>query len=157
MSNLVFNFKSKKIKNIKNPKFILGGKGANLAQMGKLGLPVPPGFTISTGVCEIFLAWHSTPSTSDEYWDRAKTFLDRAISIAPTKYEPREEYAYFQLNLAYYMVGKGDLEGAYREAVGAAKKFKAVPDYFVDGAPRGHRVAEGVRSTEKLLKRLKNT
>ena len=54
MSNLVFNFKSKKIKNIKNPKFILGGKGANLAQMGKLGLPVPPGFTISTGVCEIF-------------------------------------------------------------------------------------------------------
>ena len=54
MNNLVFNFKSKKIKNIKNPKFILGGKGANLAQMGKLGLPVPPGFTISTGVCEIF-------------------------------------------------------------------------------------------------------
>ena len=54
MNNLVFNFKSKKIKKIKNPKFILGGKGANLAQMGKLGLPVPPGFTISTGVCEIF-------------------------------------------------------------------------------------------------------
>ena len=54
MSNLVFNFKSKKSKNLKNPKFILGGKGANLAQMGKLGLPVPPGFTISTEVCEIF-------------------------------------------------------------------------------------------------------
>ena len=54
MSNLVFNFKSKKIKKIKNPKFILGGKGANLAQMGKLGLPVPPGFTISTEVCQIF-------------------------------------------------------------------------------------------------------
>ena len=50
MSNLVFNFKSKKIKKIKNPKFILGGKGANLAQMGKLGLPVPSGFTISTGM-----------------------------------------------------------------------------------------------------------
>ena len=54
MSNLVFNFKSKKSKNLKNSKFILGGKGANLAQMGKLGLPVPPGFTISTEVCEIF-------------------------------------------------------------------------------------------------------
>ena len=53
MSNLVFNFKSKKIKKIKNPKFILGGKGANLAQMGKLGLPVPPGFTISTGVLSL--------------------------------------------------------------------------------------------------------
>ena len=55
MSNLVFNFNSKKSKNLKNPKFILGGKGANLAQMGKLGLPVPPGFTISTEVCEIYL------------------------------------------------------------------------------------------------------
>ena len=57
MNNLVFNFKSKKIKKIKNPKFILGGKGANLAQMGKLGLPVPPGFTISTGVCEISVSY----------------------------------------------------------------------------------------------------
>lgn len=112
---------------------------------------------LGSGVCEIFLAWHSTTSASDQYWNRAKTFLDRAISIAPTKYEPREEYAYFQLNLAYYMASRGDLEGAYREAVGAAKKFKAVPEYFVEGAPRGHRVAEGVRSTEKLLKRLKRS
>jgi len=32
----------------------LGGKGANLAKMGKLGLPVPPGFTISTEVCDLF-------------------------------------------------------------------------------------------------------
>ena len=33
---------------------MLGGKGANLAQMAHLGLPVPPGFTISTKVCEYF-------------------------------------------------------------------------------------------------------
>jgi hypothetical protein len=33
---------------------LLGGKGANLAQMAKLKLPVPPGFTISTRVCEYF-------------------------------------------------------------------------------------------------------
>ena len=46
MSKLVYNFKSKKTKKIKNPKNILGGKGANLSEMGKLGLPVPPGFTI---------------------------------------------------------------------------------------------------------------
>ncbi|MEL6286808.1 MAG: pyruvate, phosphate dikinase, partial [Pseudomonadota bacterium] len=32
----------------------LGGKGANLAEMAKLGLPVPPGFTITTGVCTAF-------------------------------------------------------------------------------------------------------
>ena len=33
---------------------LLGGKGANLAEMAGLGLPVPPGFTISTQVCAAF-------------------------------------------------------------------------------------------------------
>lgn len=37
-------------------KSLLGGKGANLAEMAKLGLPVPPGFTISTDVCTYFYA-----------------------------------------------------------------------------------------------------
>ena len=54
MKKLILNFKSKEIKNIKTSKNYLGGKGANLSQMGKMGLPVPPGFTISTKVCEIF-------------------------------------------------------------------------------------------------------
>jgi pyruvate,orthophosphate dikinase len=35
-------------------KNLLGGKGANLAEMASLGLPVPPGFTISTEVCTYF-------------------------------------------------------------------------------------------------------
>ena len=35
-------------------KNILGGKGANLAEMTILGIPVPPGFTISTDVCTYF-------------------------------------------------------------------------------------------------------
>ena len=55
MSKLIFNFNSKKVKKIKNPKNILGGKGFNLSEMGRMGLPVPPGFTISTNVCELFL------------------------------------------------------------------------------------------------------
>ena len=54
MKKFVFNFNSKESKKLKNSKNILGGKGANLAEMGKLGLPVPPGFTISTEVCELF-------------------------------------------------------------------------------------------------------
>ena len=54
MKKLVFNFKSKDTKKIKKPKNILGGKGANLSEMGKMGLPVPPGFTISTEVCDLF-------------------------------------------------------------------------------------------------------
>ena len=54
MSKVVFNFNDKGAKKLKNKKNILGGKGANLGEMGRLGLPVPPGFTISTQVCDIF-------------------------------------------------------------------------------------------------------
>ena len=54
MNKLILNFKSKDTKKIRNPKNFLGGKGANLSEMGRMGLPVPPGFTISTKVCEIF-------------------------------------------------------------------------------------------------------
>ena len=38
-----------------NDKALLGGKGANLAEMSNLGLPVPPGFTITTDSCIKFL------------------------------------------------------------------------------------------------------
>ena len=38
----------------KNMKDVLGGKGANLAEMAGIGLPVPPGFTVSTEVCNLF-------------------------------------------------------------------------------------------------------
>ena len=54
MKKFIFNFKSNKIKKIKLPKNILGGKGANLSEMGRMGLPVPPGFTISTEACNLF-------------------------------------------------------------------------------------------------------
>ena len=54
MNKLIVNFKSKDSKKIKNPKNFLGGKGANLSEMGRMGLPVPPGFTISTKVCDLF-------------------------------------------------------------------------------------------------------
>ena len=40
----------------KEQKFLLGGKGANLAEMTKLGLPVPPGFTITTEACNAYMA-----------------------------------------------------------------------------------------------------
>tara|TARA_B100002051_G_scaffold249297_1_gene259906 strand:- start:8224 stop:10881 length:2658 start_codon:yes stop_codon:yes gene_type:complete len=54
VKKLVYNFKSKDTKKIKFPKNILGGKGANLSEMGRLGFPVPSGFTISTEVCDLF-------------------------------------------------------------------------------------------------------
>ncbi|WP_229867783.1 PEP/pyruvate-binding domain-containing protein, partial [Streptomyces chryseus] len=39
----------------RNLKDLLGGKGANLAEMTNLGLPVPPGFTITTEACKVYL------------------------------------------------------------------------------------------------------
>ena len=40
---------------------LLGGKGANLAEMTRMGLPVPPGFTITTEACRYFLEHGHTP------------------------------------------------------------------------------------------------
>jgi pyruvate, orthophosphate dikinase len=45
----------------KDKKDLLGGKGANLAEMTRLGLPVPPGFTITTEACRHYLAQGSEP------------------------------------------------------------------------------------------------
>jgi pyruvate, orthophosphate dikinase len=45
----------------KDQKDLLGGKGANLAEMTNLGLPVPPGFTISTETCRAYLAEGGEP------------------------------------------------------------------------------------------------
>jgi pyruvate, orthophosphate dikinase len=45
----------------KDQRDLLGGKGANLAEMTNLGLPVPPGFTITTEACQAYLAEGSEP------------------------------------------------------------------------------------------------
>src|SRR3954463_4274693 len=52
----------------KEQKFLLGGKGANLAEMTNLGLPVPPGFTITTEACNAYMAGGDTlpPGLMDE-------------------------------------------------------------------------------------------
>jgi pyruvate,orthophosphate dikinase len=50
----------------RNLKDLLGGKGANLAEMTNLGLPVPHGFTITTEACRHYLAEGSVPSGLDQ-------------------------------------------------------------------------------------------
>jgi hypothetical protein len=42
-------------------KSLLGGKGANLAEMTRIGIPVPPGFTITTEVCRLYLQGPALP------------------------------------------------------------------------------------------------
>lgn len=50
----VYSFGAGKADGDGSMKALLGGKGANLAEMSRIGLPVPPGFTITTEVCTYF-------------------------------------------------------------------------------------------------------
>src|SRR5436305_9418383 len=56
----VYLFGNKKADGDGSMKPLLGGKGANLAEMTRIGLPVPPGFTITTEVCTYFYAHKKT-------------------------------------------------------------------------------------------------
>ena len=56
MAKWVYNFGAGKADGSAKLRELLGGKGANLAEMANLGLPVPPGFTISTEVCTHYYA-----------------------------------------------------------------------------------------------------
>src|SRR6266699_1826392 len=54
MAKWVYTFGDGKAEGGADMRDLLGGKGANLAEMANLGLPVPPGFTITTEVCTYF-------------------------------------------------------------------------------------------------------
>ncbi len=73
----VYSFGSDQSEGDSSMKNLLGGKGANLAEMSKMGLPVPPGFTISTELCT-------------KYYENSKSFpesLDSEIKNAITTIE----------------------------------------------------------------------
>ncbi len=69
MNKLVFNFKEGN----KDMKSILGGKGANLAEMTNIGLNVPPGFTISTEACIEYY------NREKEIWDELHRQMDEKL------------------------------------------------------------------------------
>jgi len=60
MTDWVYTFGDGKAEGDATMKNLLGGKGANLAEMSNIGLPVPPGFTITTGVCTYYYANEDT-------------------------------------------------------------------------------------------------
>lgn len=53
-TKFIYSFGKGKAEGNKNQKNLLGGKGANLAEMSAIGLPIPPGFTISAEVCKYY-------------------------------------------------------------------------------------------------------
>jgi pyruvate, orthophosphate dikinase len=62
VGKFVFFFGNGQAEGDKGRKDLLGGKGAGLAEMTSLGLPVPPGFTLSTEVCTAFTKSGAVPS-----------------------------------------------------------------------------------------------
>ncbi len=63
----------------KDLKDLLGGKGANLAEMTNLGLPVPPGFTITTEACQAFLNSGNEPEGLGQEVSEHLAALERAM------------------------------------------------------------------------------
>jgi pyruvate,orthophosphate dikinase len=63
----------------KDLKDLLGGKGANLAEMTNLGLPVPPGFTITSEACRHYLEHGSVPEGLDDEIGRYLGALEREM------------------------------------------------------------------------------
>jgi pyruvate,orthophosphate dikinase len=63
----------------KDLRDLLGGKGANLAEMTNLGLPVPPGFTITTEACQAYLADGKEPESLRSEVDEHLASLEAAI------------------------------------------------------------------------------
>jgi len=63
----------------KDMKELLGGKGANLAEMTNLGLPVPPGFTITTDACRAYLETGAVPGELAEEIDRHVDLLQQKM------------------------------------------------------------------------------
>ncbi|TIC89114.1 pyruvate, phosphate dikinase [Nocardioides sp. GY 10113] len=63
----------------KDQKDLLGGKGANLAEMTRLGLPVPPGFTISTDACRAYLEHGAEPTELEAEVDAHLWALERRM------------------------------------------------------------------------------
>ncbi|HRQ61041.1 MAG TPA: pyruvate, phosphate dikinase, partial [Alphaproteobacteria bacterium] len=73
MTQWVYGFGGKKTDGNATMKDLLGGKGANLAEMASLGLPVPPGFTIATEVCGYYYDHNKS------YPDALKAQVEQAL------------------------------------------------------------------------------
>jgi len=74
MAQWVYSFGEGKAEGSADMRNLLGGKGANLAEMSNLGLPVPPGFTITTELCTYYYA------NDRKYPDELKTQVEKALA-----------------------------------------------------------------------------
>ena len=80
MAQWVYTFAGGESEGSADMRNLLGGKGANLAEMANLGLPVPPGFTISTALCTYYYDNGETyPDELTEQVNKAIAFVERHV------------------------------------------------------------------------------
>jgi pyruvate,orthophosphate dikinase len=75
----VYGFSSEKTDGDKSQKDLLGGKGANLAEMCNLKLPVPAGFTVSTEACLDY--YKQDKAISSEIKDQVTTLVQKYLCL----------------------------------------------------------------------------
>src|SRR6202142_4611467 len=79
-SKYVYLFGAKKSDGNGTMKPLLGGKGAKLAEMSRIGLPVPPGFTLTTEVCTYYYDNKKTyPKVLDAQAKEGITFIEKIM------------------------------------------------------------------------------
>ena len=81
-NNLIFEFSKEHTDGDASMINLLGGKGANLAEMSNLGISVPPGFTITTEVCNYFMEHNELPDTLEEEVDNAVKKLEKYSNLS---------------------------------------------------------------------------
>ena len=80
MSKWVYSFGDGKAEGGTKMRNLLGGKGADLAEMSALGLPVPPGFTVTTEVCTYYFDHDNRyPDDLTAQMDRALTRMEKQV------------------------------------------------------------------------------
>ena len=89
MSKWVYVFSKEITDGDADMRNLLGGKGANLAEMSKLGLPVPPGFTITTEVCNEFYA--NNKNFPDDLDEQVADAIAKIESLVDNKFGSNED------------------------------------------------------------------
>src|ERR1700744_3212985 len=85
----VYSFGNKKADGDGSMKPLLGGKGANLAEMPRIGLPVPPGFTITTEVCTYF--YDNKKTYPKELWTQVQAAVANTEKILGKKFGDQQK------------------------------------------------------------------
>ena len=79
----VYSFGDGKSEGDSSMKDLLGGKGANLAEMSNMGLPVPLGFTITTEVCDVYY------KGGKKFPDSLKSEVEKALGVIEKKLDAK--------------------------------------------------------------------